>query len=180
MGCRFPADPAYAAELARHATAVGHELARAGVRGRTSVDFAAVQDEHGQWAVYALEVNIRKGGTTHPYAVLRNLVPGRYDAAAGQWLTSDGAVRTYSSSDNLVDPDWYGLAPTAVIGAVADAGLQFDRTTGRGVTLHMLSGLAIDGRFGVTAIGTSPDDAQALYDATRGAVDRLVAGAQPA
>jgi hypothetical protein len=32
--------------------------------------------ESGRWNLYTLEVNLRKGGTTHPYAALRNLVPG--------------------------------------------------------------------------------------------------------
>jgi hypothetical protein len=31
------------------------------------------------YTVYALEANLRKGGTTHPYAAMRSLVPGRYD-----------------------------------------------------------------------------------------------------
>ena len=29
-----------------------------------------------RWHLHALEVNLRKGGTTHPYAVLRNIAPG--------------------------------------------------------------------------------------------------------
>ena len=53
-----------------------------------------------------------------------------------------------------------------VIRAVSDAGLQFDRRSGTGVVLHMLSCLAIDGRLGLTAIGLSPDHARSLYDDT--------------
>jgi hypothetical protein len=49
-----------------------------------SVDFAAAGDADGRWQVFALEVNLRKGGTTHPYTVLRNLVPGRYDSEHGR------------------------------------------------------------------------------------------------
>ena len=59
MGCRFPADPAYAADLARHATAVGRLLAERGVTGRVAVDFAATRDWSGRWSLYALEVNLR-------------------------------------------------------------------------------------------------------------------------
>ena len=72
-----------------------------------------------------------------------------------------------------MDPSWLGLAPTAVIEAVADAGLQFDPETGTGVILHMLSGLAIDGRFGLTAIAETPEKATLIHDATRAAVERL-------
>ena len=149
-------------ELAEHAAAIGEELAREGAIGRFSVDFVAAADRGaGDWRVYALEINLRKGGTTHPYAALRNVAPGRYDTGAGRWITEDGGSRCYSATDNLVDPAWLGLSPAAVIAVVADAGLQFDPEAGTGVVLHMLSGLAIDGRFGLTAIGETPEEAAA-------------------
>ncbi|HEX2039813.1 MAG TPA: peptide ligase PGM1-related protein [Acidimicrobiales bacterium] len=174
LGCRFPADPAYAPQLARHARAIAEELAGRGVIGRIAIDFAAVADASGRHEVFALEVNLRKGGTTHPYSVLRHLAPGRYDAEAGQWVAFDGLPRAYRATDNLLDEAWTGLPPRAVIDAVASAGLQLDHRTGTGVVLHMLSGLALDGRFGITAVGRSDDHAAELYEATRAAVDRLV------
>lgn len=174
LGCRFPADPAYAPEIARHAAAVGAELAKAGALGRFSVDFVASADaDGGEWRVHGLEINLRKGGTTHPYAALRNVAPGRYEPESGRWLTADGSTRAYSATDNLVDPSWTGLAPTTVIEAVADAGFQFDPATGTGVILHMLSGLAIDGRFGLTAIGETAADAERMHEVTRATVERL-------
>ena len=173
LGCRFPADPAYAPRLAEHAAAVGRALAERGAVGRFSVDFVAAGGNDGRWDVYALEINLRKGGTTHPYAALRNVVPGRYDAAAGGWIAEDGSTRVYASTDNLVDPAWHGLPPEAVIDAVARAGLQFDPATRTGTILHMLSGLAIDGRFGVTAIAEAPSEAAAMQAGVRAAVDAL-------
>ena len=175
LGCRFPADPAYAPLLAEHAAAIGEQLAREGAMGRFSVDFVAAADDGAEdWRVYALEINLRKGGTTHPYAALRNVAPGRYDPAAGRWITEDGGTRCYSATDNLVDPAWLGLSPATVISAVEDAGLQFDPETGTGVVLHMLSGLAIDGRFGLTAIGETPEDAARMHEAARATVAALV------
>jgi len=175
LGCRFPADPAYAPLLARHAAAVGAQLAARGALGRFSVDFVAAGDASGGWDVYALEVNLRKGGTTHPYTALRNLVPGRYDTPTGQWITEDGSPRAYTSTDNLVEPIWIGFPADAVIRAVAAAGLQFDPVKGVGTVLHMLSGLAIDGRFGVTAIAATATEANSMYDGVQDAVMRLAA-----
>jgi hypothetical protein len=43
------------------------------------------------------------------------------------------------------------------------------------VVLHMLSGIAIDGRFGLTAIGGSAHEAKHLCAAVRPVVDRLCA-----
>ncbi|HET7726700.1 MAG TPA: peptide ligase PGM1-related protein [Candidatus Limnocylindrales bacterium] len=175
LGCRFPADPAYAAELARHAAAIGERYAAAGAIGRLAVDFVAASDDGHQWQVFALEVNLRKGGTTHPYALLRNLVPGRYDAEEARWIVAaDGSSRCYSATDNLVDPRWTGLPPAAVIEAVRAAGLEFNRRTSTGVVLHMLSGLAIDGRLGLTAIAPTSAEAQQLEAATRDVIDSVV------
>ncbi|MEZ0240453.1 MAG: peptide ligase PGM1-related protein [Chloroflexota bacterium] len=173
LGCRFPADPAYAPALARHAAAAGQALARRGALGRFSVDFVAAADGDGEWRIHGLEINLRKGGTTHPYAALRNLVPGRYDTAAGRWITADGSSRSYSATDNLVEPAWKGLPVADVIGAVANAGLQFDARTGVGVVLHMLSGLAIDGRMGAIAIAMTPEGAEELLAGTAAAVNEL-------
>ena len=72
-------------ELARlRPRMVGERLA---ARGRRSGGPASTSPPPsvptGTWSVHALEVNLRKGGTTHPYAALRNLVPGRYDDDGG-------------------------------------------------------------------------------------------------
>jgi hypothetical protein len=176
MGCRFPAEPAYARELGRHAIAVGEQLAARGALGRVGVDFAAALDPAGRWSVYALEINLRKGGTSHPYVALRSLVPGSYDAASGRWVAEDGTERAYSATDNLVDPAWVELSPDAAIDAVEQAGLRFDHTSGTGVVLHMLSGLAIDGRLGLVAIGRDPAEASAFQEATVRALAARAAG----
>jgi pheganomycin biosynthesis PGM1-like protein len=173
LGCRFPADPAYARLLAEHAAKIGTALAEKGALGRFSVDFVAAAVAAGAWEVFAIEVNLRKGGTTHPYAALRNLVPGRYDVAAGRWIAEDGSSRAYTSSDNLVHESWLGLEPADVIDWVARAGLQFDPVTKVGTVLHMLAGLAIDGRFGVTAIAPTAAEADAMYEQVRETVQRL-------
>lgn len=84
LGCRFPARPEYAGVLGRHGQAVGRLLASRGALGRFSVDFMSAQAADGGWDVFALEINLRKGGTTHPFAVLRNLAQGHYDVRSGE------------------------------------------------------------------------------------------------
>lgn len=162
-GCRFPAADAYAAQVAGYARAVGEELAAAGVLGRVGVDFVAARDAAGRWTVHALEINLRKGGTSHPYCALRSLVPGHYDPRGARWVAADGTPRAYVSTDNVMDPAWRGRPASGVIASIAEAGLEFDHNGGTGIVLHMLSGLAVDGRFGMTAIGRSPEHAEQLY-----------------
>jgi hypothetical protein len=180
LGCTFPASPAYAPELARHAQAVGEELARAGALGRVAVDFVAATDDDDTWHLYAIEVNLRKGGTTHPYCAMRNLIPGRYVADPGAWIASeDGSTRCYAATDNLVDPRWLGLPPARVLDAVRAAGLMFTHETHTGAVLHMLTGLAIDGRLGMTAIGRTVDEAAAIQRGVELVMDTLCGAIPP-
>jgi len=165
LGCRFPADPAYAVQIGEYGAVVGRGLARDGVIGRFSVDFATVPDTAGGWQSYALEINLRKGGTTHPFATLRALAQGRYDAARAAFAGADGRPRYYVASDNLVDDAWRALAPADVVTRIENAGLNYDPRRRTGVVLHMLECLPIDGRFGLTAIGASRDEAESLYAA---------------
>jgi hypothetical protein len=107
---------------------------------------------------------------------MRSLVPGRYDADHGAWVVAeDGSTRCYAATDNLVDAAWLGLPPAAVIDAVRRAGLDFSHDTHTGAVLHMLTGLAIDGRFGLTAIGRSADEATAIQAGVEAAVDAVAA-----
>jgi hypothetical protein len=163
-GCRFPAGPGYAPQVAESGLAVGRRLAKEGFVGQLAVDFAAVQDGSG-WQVYALEINLRKGGTTHPLATAGLLLHGRYDAEHGRYRDETGQERVYVASDNVLDPRWTTLDPRDVIRRVHEAGLAYDLRRRTGVVLHMLECLPVDGRFGLTAFGASRDEAQALYDA---------------
>lgn len=172
QGCRFPADPGYAPEVARLAQVVGDRLASEGVVGRLAVDFVAVRNGRG-WELFALEVNLRKGGTTHPFSTTRSLTDGRYDPATATFTGPDGTAKHYVATDNLLDPSWREVDPVDIRRAILGAGLGFDRRRRVGVVPHMLSGVALDGRFGLTAIGNSPAEAQALYDAVRPTIDQL-------
>jgi hypothetical protein len=170
LGCRFPADPAYAAELGTHARAAALALADRGALGRIAVDFVTASTGDGPWSTYAVEVNLRKGGTTHPFAVLRHLAPGHYDPDAGVYTDASGREKFYVASDNIVDETWTGVPEADVIAALERAGVAWDSTSRTGVVPHMLSCLAVDGRFGITAIGDSPQHADELQDATIEAV----------
>ena len=90
LGCIFPALPEYAAAISEMAGRVGRRLAREGVIGRFALDFVAVRDGCGAWRSYAIEINLRKGGTTHPYLTLEFLTDGRYDSGSGRFLAPNG------------------------------------------------------------------------------------------
>jgi hypothetical protein len=163
LGCTFPADPAYARTITHDALLVGEVLARKGVLGRFALDFVVVR--RGQtWTSYAIEVNLRKGGTTHPFLTLQFLTDGRYHPDTGLFVTPMGRERHLVATDHLEDPSLRGLRVDDLFDLVARSGIHFDQARQTGVVFHMISCLTELGRVGMTAVGESPATAQAVYD----------------
>ncbi|HUG63706.1 MAG TPA: peptide ligase PGM1-related protein [Gaiellaceae bacterium] len=170
FGCHFPADPRYASQIAAEALQVGRRLAREGVIGRAAVDFAAVQRD-GAWQPYALEINLRSGGTTHPLFALTSLTDGAYDPLAGEWRTRLGDIKHYVATDHLDSPAYQSLTPDDLLDVVQQKGLGWDGERDVGVVLHMVSAIAVAGRVGLTAIGDTLDEARQRYYGVKAAID---------
>ena len=163
LGCKFPADPAYARTISTDALRVGEVLAKKGVLGRFAIDFVVVR--RGQaWTSYAIEVNLRKGGTTHPFLTLQFLTDGRYHPDPALFVTPAGRERHLVATDHLEDPSLRGLRVDDLFDLVARSGIHFDQARQTGVVFHMISALTELGRLGMTAVGDSPAAAQAVYD----------------
>lgn len=163
LGCRFPADFAYARAISTDATIIGERLAREGVVGRFALDFVVVQNNAGDWTPYAIEINLRKGGTTHPFLTLQFLTDGRYDPMTALFLTPDGKEKHLVATDHLESPMLRGLSVDDLFDIVARHGLHFDQARQTGVVFHMISCITEHGRVGLTAVGDSPEQAEALH-----------------
>ncbi len=174
FGCHFPADPEYAPVIAVEALKVGRRLAREGVIGRAAVDFAAVRRD-GAWQPYALEINLRCGGTTHPLFALTSLTDGVYDPLAGEWRTRLGDIKHYAATDHLDSPAYRSLTPDDLFDVLEQKGLGWDGEREVGVVLHMVSAIAVAGRVGLTAIGDTLDEARRRYYDVKAAVDAAAA-----
>ena len=161
FGCHFPADQEYAEEIARAGLAVGRRLAREGALGRAAVDFVAVKDGD-RWQSYALEINLRCGGTTHPLFALTSLTDGVYDPLAAEWRTRLGDLKYYAATDHLDNPAYTSLTPDDLLDIVEDRELGWDSERETGVVLHMVSALAVAGRIGLTAIGDTLEEPAVL------------------
>ena len=166
LGCQFPADAAYRLELQRWGQAVGEQLAVLGALDHFSVD-ALARRFGSQWSLQAIEVNLRKGGTTHPHQVLRFLSNGCLDPATGSFLSPQGSELHYIATDNFVDVRLRGLLPVDLIDAVAEAGLHYDALRESGSVFHLLGCLSEHGKLGMTCIGTSLAEAERVYARTR-------------
>ena len=171
LGAYFPADPAYAPQIMREAAKVGERFAREGIVGRFALDFVVVRSAGGAWEPYAIEVNLRKGGTTHPFLTLQYLTDGRYDPEAGVFRTARGHPKCYVASDHVESPAYRALTPDDLFDIVSRHRLHFDHTSQAGVVMHLLSGVGELGRLGVTAIADTPEEARALYARFVGILD---------
>jgi hypothetical protein len=171
LGCRFPASHDYATAIMDEAAKVGRRLMREGVLGRFAIDFVAVRDEHGGWSVHAIEINLRKGGTTHPFLTLQFLTDGAYDAASGEFRTPRGEAKCFVASDHLESPAYRALTHDDLFDLVARRGLHFDHARQTGVVWHMMNAMAERGLVGLTAVGNTPAEADALYARTVEALD---------
>src|SRR3954468_18307890 len=176
VGCRFPASPAYVAAITDAARRVGALLVEAGAVGRAAIDFVVARDPDGRWRAYALELNLRKGATTHPLAALELLSGGAYDPETAVFRAACGSVRHYVASDHVESPRLRALGAG---GLLALPGLPRLGPDGCGVVLHMLSALDELGRMGITAIGFSAADAQARFDAAQALLREAAASVEP-
>jgi hypothetical protein len=179
FGCHFPAEQEYAQRIAVEGLKVGRRLAREGVIGRASVDFVTVKDG-GAWRTYAVEINLRCGGTTHPLFALTALTDGAYEPLAAEYRTRHGDLKYYAATDHLDSPAYRALTPDDLLDVVSSRGLGWEADRATGVVLHMVSALAVAGRIGLTAIGDTLPEARAQYYAVKDALDETVAALAPA
>jgi hypothetical protein len=163
LGCVFPASAAYARLITQHAETIGKQLAEQGALGRFAVDFVVVRGADGDWTPYAIELNLRRGGTTHPFLTLQFLTDGRYDPTTALFLTPRGHEKHLVATDHLESELLRGLSAADLFDIVARHGLHFDQSRQVGIVFHMISSITEQGRVGLTAVGDSPAEADKRY-----------------
>ena len=171
LGCVFPADTGYAALITREAAKVGRRLAKEGVLGRFALDFVVVRS-NGKWQPYAIEINLRKGGTTHPFLTLQFLTDGTYDPETAIFTAPNGRQKFFVASDHVESPRYRTLTPDDLFDIVVRNNLHFGQTRQTGVVFHMMSALGELGRMGLTAVGNSHEEAKATYDRAIAVLDK--------
>jgi hypothetical protein len=170
LGCAFPANEEYSRLISEPAMTIGRHLAELGVLGRFAVDFVVVRDEAGTWTPYAIELNLRKGGTTHPFLTLQFLTDGRYDGRSGRFHTAAGHRKHLVATDHLEHHALTALTVDDLFEVVVVRGLHFDHSRQTGVVLHMISSVSGAGRIGLTAVGNTAEEADRLYEEASAAV----------
>jgi hypothetical protein len=174
LGCSFPADGAYRTQLQDYGLRVGENLAAKGALERFSLDFIAVRQPNAgnQWDIQAIEINLRKGGTTHPFMTLKLLTYGEYNLTNGLFYNQQGTPKYYMATDNLQKDSYMGLLPSDLMDIIAQHHLHFNSTTETGTVFHLIGCLSEFGKLGLTSIGNSPEEAEAIYNRVIQALDQ--------
>jgi hypothetical protein len=170
LGACFPAKEDYRGAICESALRIADVLRAKGVLGRFGIDFVCVR-EGSAWRHRAIEINLRKGGTTHTFQTLQYLTDGRYDTNTGLFFTTQGKARCYYATDNLVKAPYRRLTPPDLIDVAIEHNLHFDRTTLRGVTFNLIGAVSEFGKLGIVSIARSPAEAEMLYHRTVHALD---------
>jgi hypothetical protein len=160
-GCRFPARHAYHQELMAMGEQLGRHLARLGCRGPVLLDLLA-RRQGNLWRLWAIEINLRKGGTTHPFQLAATATAGRFDRHSGLLHSADGAPVFYEASDELRMPHWRGLLPEQLVDDWVRRGLYFNGASRRGCIPQRLGALSEHGLVGATVLGRSRREASEL------------------
>ena len=173
-GCLFPADSQYATTIANESIRVGERLAANNVLGRFAIDYVVVR-RGDEWDTYAIELNLRKGGTTHPYLTLQFLTDGHYDGETARFFAANGEEKCFVASDSVESDSYRVFTADDIFDIAVRHGLHFDQTRQKGVVFHMLTSLGDYGRLGLTAVGETHAEADSLYRRTLAVLDEEAA-----
>ena len=166
LGCSFPAQDEYRLLVQDTGVKIGQVLAR------FSVDFLVYRN-HGEkeWKISALEINLRMGGTTHPYLALQFLTGGQLDPATGLFFSPSGHAKYYRATDNLKSDAYRGLLPEDLIEILTYNKLHYNHASESGVLFHLIGALSEFGKLGLTAIANSREEVDELYLRTLNILD---------
>jgi hypothetical protein len=174
VGCRFPAEQANAASIVREARKAGDCLATRGLTGSFGIDFIVMRRD-AVWQPYAVEINLRDGGTSHPSGTLRLPTNGSLDRAKTTFRTPYGQKKFYFATDRLGHPDYRKIGLKGFLAAATVDGLDWNPACKTGAVFHVLGSLEEQGRIGVTATGDAPDQAYEFYLGVARLLDRPAA-----
>jgi PGM1 C-terminal domain len=173
LGCSFPADQEYRMKIQEAAIKIGGVLAKHGVVSRFGVDFLVHRSSPPEeWKVSALEINLRMGGTTHPYLALQFLTGGHLDPVTGLFLSPTGHAKHYRATDNLQSETYRGLLPEDLVEILTINKLHYSHGSESGVLFHLIGALSEFGKLGMTAIANSREEVDDLYARTLEVLDR--------
>ena len=78
------------------------------------------------------------------------------------FTTPRGEPKSFVASDHVHSPAYRAFTHNDLFDIVARHGLHFDQSRQKGVVLHMVNGIGEQGSLGLTAVGNTREEAEAL------------------
>ena len=168
LGCRFPARDDYRLEDpgGRRGASATCWPRTASSAASASTSWRAPERARRALADTALEINLRMGGTTHPYLALQFLTggaPRHGDRACS--CRSSGQREVLPRHRQPATPSAIaGLLPEDLVDILTINKLHYSHRTESGVLFHLIGALSEFGKLGLTAIGNDDDEVAGIYD----------------
>lgn len=164
LGCSFPSLPSHRKLITSEAKKVADWMAKKGMIGHFGIDFIVVKNENSnKIKTYPIEINLRKGGTTHPFRIAYYLTRARYNNKEG--LLKCGKVPIHYLAMDLIESDKYcGSDPMKLVRLVRKSKISFNENTKKGALVYMPGLVQKYGKFGAICIGHSDEEAKILYN----------------
>eukprot|EP00814_Leptocylindrus_danicus_P022029 CAMPEP_0116047256 /NCGR_PEP_ID=MMETSP0321-20121206/28762_1 /TAXON_ID=163516 /ORGANISM="Leptocylindrus danicus var. danicus, Strain B650" /LENGTH=269 /DNA_ID=CAMNT_0003529059 /DNA_START=575 /DNA_END=1384 /DNA_ORIENTATION=- len=166
-GCIFPARSGYRKKLIEYGLRVGAELAKNGGEGYFSVDFIARKLHCKAWDLKAVEINLRKGGTTHPYVLLELLCKGKTDEE-GVFHSENGEPKYYVATDGCLIPALQKVRKDALLHALLSGKhalaeeIKWNMEKKKGAVFHLFRFVDLKNMVGFTCIGSTREEAEEI------------------
>jgi len=166
LGCTFPCQADYRQTLLDYCHRIGQVLARNGAKERYAVDFVAVPNptnDQERHRIYAIEINLRSGGTTHPYETARLLCRGEIQPD-GSLRAHNGGEKFYRASDNVVSENFRKFTIKQLAAVLSESEARWDATLMKGCVFYCMGALPDHGKVGMLSVGDTQEEASRLYD----------------
>jgi hypothetical protein len=98
--------------------------------------------------------------------MMKFLIEGGYDEEKGIYVSFSGKEKYYRATDNIVDPKFIGMGSEDLIDVAVFNDLHFNTLQQRGVAFHMIGPLCQFGKVGITCIGDTHEETEALHQKT--------------
>ena len=155
-----PARESYRQEIQTPRCRIGEVLAGRGVVSRFGVDFFVGRRPETEWEIFALEINLRIGGTTHPFLALQFLTGGQPRRGDGRVSVAARLPPSSIARPTTSSPTRTAASPRRPDRHPDDQPAALQPRTETGVLFHLIGALSQFGKLGLTAIGNSPEQAE--------------------
>lgn len=163
LGCLFPSLKSHRKLIIKEGEKIAQVLAKKGIVGNFAIDYVVTYDKDLQNpTVYPIEINLRKGGTTHPFRIAYYLTSAQYNPHSGTLQCGKTPI-CYKALDFIESQKYIGIKPPEIISLVEHSKISFNKNTKKGVLVYMPGMITEYGRFGAICIGQSTEEADNYY-----------------